>query len=403
MKKIAILVCLAMLISAFAMTASAAKPVSSNIDFTTMESTVAGGDETKAVMEGMGLIIPEGSNWEIVDHFYKLAMPKDGYAPAYYIQTLEAGEGKVLAEDATLELAHALAALTEGGEAYDVGWITVSVSVDGENYEEVWANEAGQGKEYTAEVFAIPQIKLTGTAGAAKIWVKIGAERHAGPGAGSIGWSKISGVATVAGTTSVLADFRALTPTDAGDASHAAMAALGITVPEGSVWQVQNCIQNLITPKDGYAPAAYIQTLDLGDKVLAEDAVLELGYYMAQLGDPSWMVIDWSTDGENWTDEGWVDETGKGGDWEAAEQHDVAIDLEGTAGASKVYVRVTIERHSGPIGGSILYSSISGVPTADTGSGDEGGSDETGDMIGVVVALLAVSGLGITVLKKKEN
>ena len=35
------------------------------------------------------------------------------------------------------------------------------------------------------------------------------------------------------------------------------------------------------------------------------------------------------------------------------------------------------------------------------GSGDEGGSDETGDMIGVVIALLAVSGMGITVLKKK--
>ena len=29
-------------------------------------------------------------------------------------------------------------------------------------------------------------------------------------------------------------------------------------------------------------------------------------------------------------------------------------------------------------------------------------SDETGDMIGVVVAMLAVSGMGITVLKKKE-
>ena len=35
--------------------------------------------------------------------------------------------------------------------------------------------------------------------------------------------------------------------------------------------------------------------------------------------------------------------------------------------------------------------------------GNEGGSDETGDMIGIVVALLAVSGMGITVLKKKEN
>jgi hypothetical protein len=29
--------------------------------------------------------------------------------------------------------------------------------------------------------------------------------------------------------------------------------------------------------------------------------------------------------------------------------------------------------------------------------------DDTGDMIGVVVALLAVSGMGITVLKRREN
>jgi len=208
-------------------------------------------------------------------------------------------------------------------------------------------------------------------------------------------------VSAVEAVTSTV-DFRTLTPADAGDASKAAIEALGITVPEGSNWHVQNCIQNLITPKDGYAPTSYIQTLDLGGKALAEDAILNLGYYMAALGDPSWMVIDWSVDGENWTDEGWVDETGAGGDWEAAEQHDVAIPLTGTAGASKVYVRVTIERHSGPIGGSILYSIISGNPAA-------GGSEpieppaETGDAIGLVVALMAVSGTALIVLKKKEN
>ena len=32
----------------------------------------------------------------------------------------------------------------------------------------------------------------------------------------------------------------------------------------------------------------------------------------------------------------------------------------------------------------------------------EENNDNTGDMIGVVIALLAVSGIGITVLKKKE-
>ena len=85
--------------------------------------------------------------------------------------------------------------------------------------------------------------------------------------------------------------------------------------------------------------------------------------------------------------------------YDASAFADEKITLTGTAGASKIWVQVELERHAGETSGLIKTSILSGLTTAASG----GGSDETGDMIGVVVALLAVSGLGITVLKKKEN
>jgi hypothetical protein len=42
------------------------------------------------------------------------------------------------------------------------------------------------------------------------------------------------------------------------------------------------------------------------------------------------------------------------------------------------------------------------IALSDTAAKAPSGSDKTGDMIGVVIALLAVSGTAITVLKKKE-
>lgn len=189
--------------------------VSSNCDFTTLTPT-AGGAESNAVLESMGIIVPEGSNWQIVDHFSVCIIPKDGYQKTYYIQTLDAGEGKVLAEDATLDLSYALAAKDKNvdtGEIfdYDVGWIVVYASTDGENYEEVWVNEDGQGAMYENSAFADEQIALTGTAGASKVWVKVELERHAGETSGLIKTSTLSGM-----TKSASSD----TPVDPADPSN---------------------------------------------------------------------------------------------------------------------------------------------------------------------------------------
>ena len=417
MKKLAILVCLAMLIGMLAMNVSAAETVNSNVNFTELAEVSAGGDATKAVMEGMGLTIPEGSSWEITDHFYKLAMPAGGYADTYYIQTLEAGEGKVLTSDATLELAYALAALNGDGQAYEVGWVNVSVSTDGENYTEVWANEEGQGKEYTADVFAIPQITLTGTKGAAKIWVKIGVNRHGGPGTGAIGWSKISSSVEAPlpeGAVQSAVDMRNTDKIPAGsggelsgDAAKAELERLGYIVPEDSnPWKLNDCYHIFATPQDGYQTCSLIQVLEAGEgKTFAENVSLTAGYWLAAVGDPSWFWIEVSTDGENWT-EVYVDETGRGTEWQADAYTEGTIPLEGTAGASKVWVKFYVERHSGQTSGGLTFSTLTAM-TTEAGTGDDvpsGGDEapETLDLIGVAVVLLAASGMGITVLKKKN-
>lgn len=415
MKKLAILVCLAMLICMLAVNVSAAEAVNSNVNFTELAATSAGGDATKAVMEGMGLTIPEGSSWEITDHFYKLAMPAGGYADTYYIQTLEAGEGKVLAADATLELAHAMAALNGDGQAYELGWVNVSVSTDGTTYTEVWANEQGQGKEFTADVFAIPQITLTGTKGAAKIWVKVGVNRHGGPGTGAIGWSKISASVETPLPANAVQSVIDTRNTDkivagsggelTGDAAKAELERLGFTVPaDSNAWKLKDCFHIFATPHDGYQTCSLIQTLEAGEgKVFSENISLTAGYWLAAVSDPSWFWVEVSTDGENWT-EAYVDETGRGAEWQDSAYAEGTITLDGTAGASKVYVKFCVERHSGETAGGLTFSKLVGLTKAGTpstpGTGD--GAPETADMIGIVVALLAISGTGITVLKKRN-
>ena len=184
-------------------------------------------------------------------------------------------------------------------------------------------------------------------------------------------------------------------------AAKAALEGLGLVVPEGSSWKIQDCWHIFATPAGGFAPTSLIQVLEAPEgKTFVSDVTLTAGYWLSPPSDPTWdngwFYIEYSTDGENWT-EFYVDEGAHGAEWTAEAFVEGTLPIEGTAGASKVYVRYNVERHGGPTAGGLTYSTLSANVKSVSGS------DETGDMIGVVVALLAVSGLGITVLKKKEN
>lgn len=169
--------------------------VINSVDFSTITAIAPGSgaslnaEATKTEMQALGLTIPaDSAAWMLTDCFTFMITPVDGYADCSYIQTLDAGNGKVLEADAVLDLSYALAVVG------DPGWIFVEVSTDGETYEEVWANEDGQGAEWDASAFATDKITLTGTAGASKIWVKVTANRHGGYTAGAVTKSVVTGL-----------------------------------------------------------------------------------------------------------------------------------------------------------------------------------------------------------------
>ena len=417
MKKIAILVCLAMLISLFAMTASAATvTVESSFDFrnltefTGVQEGAADPAAAKAALEGLGLVVPEGSSWKIQDCWHIFATPAGGFAPTSLIQVLEAPEGKTFVSDVTLTAGYWLSPPSD--PTWDNGWFYIEYSTDGENWTEFYVDEGTHGSEWDISAFVEGTLPITGTAGASKVYVRYNVERHGGPTAGGLTHGSLKGVvegdALPDNAVENAVDFRNLTQfagVQEGSAdpaaAKAALEGLGLIIPEGSSWKLQDCFHIFATPAGGFAPTSLIQVLEAGEgKVFDGDVSVSAGYWLSPPSDPTWengwFYIEYSTDGENWT-EFYVDEGAHGAEWTAEAFVEGTLPIEGTAGASKVYVRYNVERHGGPTAGGLTYSTLSANVKSVSGS------DETGDMIGVVVALLAVSGLGITVLKKKEN
>ena len=186
MKKIAILVCLTLLVSLFAVNVGAyGETVTSTVDFRTLTPADAG-DASKASMESLGVTIPEDSGaWWLQDCYHVFATPQDGYKTCSFIQTLEAGEGKVFAADVTLTAGYWLAAVG------DPSWFWVEISTDGVNWTEAYADETGRGNEWEASAYAEGTLPLAGTAGASKIYVKFNVERHSGQTAGGITFSTL--------------------------------------------------------------------------------------------------------------------------------------------------------------------------------------------------------------------
>ena len=189
-------------------------------------------------------------------------------------------------------------------------------------------------------------------------------------------------------------------------AAKAAIEALGLIVPEGSSWKLQDCFHIFATPAGGFAPTSLIQVLEAGEgKVFDGNVSLSAGYWLSPPSDPSWapgwFYIEYSLDGENWI-EFYVDEAGHGAEWTADAFVSGTLPIEGTDGASKVYVRYNIERHGGPTAGGLTFSNLNANVKA-SGSAPSEPTPPTGDAIGLVVALMAVSGTALIVLKKKEN
>lgn len=411
---LAMLMCLAMLVTLLAVNVSAAGNVSHEVNFIGMDLAAAG-DATKAAMEAQGLTVPEDSGaWEIVDHFAHVLTPKDGHSKCSYIQTLEAPEGEVFNGDANLFIYYALAAknLDTGEPLEKVGELVVYVSDNGQDWTECWANREGQGKMYDSTAIAQNNVALTGTNGKSKVYVKVELTRYDGVTAGMIGTSRLS--ASTKGTNEVVTSIDARNATGLiggwlhGDAAVAEIERLGFTVEGENPWSFNDCYHVFLTPKDGFQQCHLIQTIEAGKgKVFAKDVYAAVGYWLAMGGakndecETPEFVIEVSTDGETWTNV-LTDDEGRAPEYDQAAFVEDKITLTGTAGASKVYVRYSVTRYGGPTAGGLTYSTLAGDVKADpNASKPDPENPKSGDTISVVLAMAMVCAAGAVITTKK--
>ena len=397
----------------------------SNLDFTKMPRM----DENVSKADVAAYIINAGAvaaeNLMVAGNNENIANPGGYQGEGYFVQKVAAPAGETI-QSAKLDLGYWV--LTSDPQ----GYVKLSVSANGTDWTEVATDN--QGAAARKEI----SLDLPFTPGQTELYVKLTMQHwNTYEGAG-VAYSKLSITAGGApadpaptdpalpeGTVQNVADFRTLSQfagagmpdesneaacADAFAAAKAAMESLGLTIPDGSgPWVLQDCFHIFATPIHGYNECSLMQTLEAGEgKVFAEDVSLTAGYWLAKVNDPSWFWIEYSTDGEHW-EEAYADEEGRGAEWDASAYAEGTISLPNTKGAEKVYVKFFVVRHSGQTSGGLTFSKLTAM-TADAGSvtppateGEGTESPKTGDAIGVVVAMLAVSGLAITALKKKEN
>lgn len=406
---LAMLICLVMLVSLLAMSASAVGSASSQVNFTDKAVTAAG-SATHTLMGEMGLTVPADSgNWEVVDHFYHLLVPADGFSTCSYVQTLEAPNGEIFAEDVTLDISYGLASKDKNGNPLaQVGALVVYTSADGENWTESWANREGKGRMEDSTAFYINQIvSLENTAGMSKLYVKYELVRYDGYTAGCIGITNLSANTRGANEVVSVIDARnaqgvpggsALT----GDAAKAEIERLGFTIEGEYAWMLNDCYHIFVTPKEGFQQCYLIQTLEAGKgKVFETDVSLTAGYWLSTGGAKNEectvpeFIVEVSTDGETWTGV-YSDNTGHAPEYDLGGFVEGTISLPETAGASKVYVRYSVIRYGGPTAGGLTHSTLVGnVKDAPEGN------PKTGDAIAVVLALAFVSAAGAVITTKK--
>lgn len=415
---LAMVMCIAMLASLLAVNVSAVGSAASEANFLGCAPTDAG-EATHSVMAGLGVTVPaESGKWQIVDHFYKILVPADGYSTCYYIQTIEAPNGEVFSEDVVLDMSYALANrdkngndLVEADGSSRVGHLIIYTSADGQNWTESWANREGKGKVEDGSAIATANTPLAGTAGLSKLYVKVELIRKDGYLAGAIGHTKLT--ANTQGTNEVVSiidarNAQGVSGTMVGDAAHAEIERLGFEIAEGD-WNITDCYWLQFSPKDGYTgevEESLIHTMEAGKgKAFDGDVSLAVGYFLAKLEDTNEagekitceFIVQVSTDGKNWT-EAYKDTEGRTPNGFSSENYtEKTITLPGTDGASKVYVKYTIERLGDTTAGSLTYSSLVGQ----TKDAPKGSSPATGDAISMIVALGVICAAGVVLTTKK--
>ncbi|MBQ2939146.1 MAG: hypothetical protein IJE00_02145 [Clostridia bacterium] len=350
--------------------------ITNELDFTTLTKA---SDATDAIL-GLGAIAANGLCIE--DCYYPFAAPQGGYAPAYYIQTLSAGTDKVFAEAPVFTINYRMSTTDP------LSKIKIEASIDGETYYEFATISEGLGDSYTLDCLGTKTIVLEGAEGASVVYVKVTAERFGGHDAAGIDSSVIDAKvpADVAGDDDEDEDQGEDIPTtfitetldfsklgkNLGDASASVIAA-GAVDAKGVC--VEDCYSKFLAPKDGFAPAYYIQKLSAGEgKTFVSAPTFTINYRMAGSSPLSTIKIEASIDGETYYEFATISED-LGASFTLDCKGSKIITLDGAEGASEVYVKVTMERFgsydSAGVESSTIRAEIPGEPDDDKQDEDD--------------------------------
>ena len=285
---------------------------------------------------------------------YKFAGGRGYAGEVYYVQKLEAGEGKEFAANAVLNLTYRIA------NADPLGYVRVQSSVDGINYNTCTEfNEATGDDAYSNDIRKSATVELGGTAGAKAVWVKIVMQHWTAPAGAAVDCSTITAeikeaVPTVSGTI----NFAQMSVTGEDMAAVAgAIKTLGAEDASNLIAS-QNDVYKFVGGKGYAGEGYYVQKLEAGrGKVFAENAVLNLTYRITTADPLGYVTVESSVDGINYNVCTTFNEaTGAGYNNDA--RANATVELTGSADAEAVWVRIKMQHWSGPDGAAVDSSTI---------------------------------------------
>lgn len=422
---LALLVTVAMLVTLFASALAVSAEevtgiaeVTSTLDFSALTKNM---DVTAAcdAIKAAGAV--DASGLVLEDCYSVMATPANGGEIAYYVQKLDAGEGRVFLTAPVLDLTYWC--------AESKGAVLVEGSLDGVNYFQFYLEDQGFGTEWETSARATKHLALHGAEGYQTAYIKISMLRNSGPTAGAVVKSVVTAETVAAGTETVQSkvDFGSMAVTGDKAADAETMKQNGV-VESSNLWISQ--VYEVHADPGGYmGEGYYVQKLEAGEgKVFDGAPVLELNYWLAtNEAMQGYIKVEGSLDGETYYPFLELTE-GQGNAYKKVTEGDTTVVLNGAEGASVVYVRVSMQHWDAPTGACVSSSVISAAvkdapsepdptdPTepeqpTDPEQPTEPGEPvdppaETGDSVASVLAvMMAVSVIGGAVIlgKKKEN
>ncbi len=339
--------CIPMMLPANA--AASLEDVQSTLDFSKMDRQE---DTATAVQMIKDAGAADAVNLKVAGNHTPVANP-GGYAgEGYYIQKLDAGEGRVL-YSAVLDLTYWVA--TSASQ----GYLKVSVSTDNVNYTEIFAQTEGNGDPFEASTQQQRTIALEQAIGMRTVYVKVVMQHWDTWEGAAVKTSVLTGkTAQAADMVSSSLNFGAMTAQD--DTA----AAVQMIKDAGAVDAVNLKVAGNHTPvanPGGYqGEGYYIQKLDAGEGKAFTDVALDLTYWVATADSQGYLKVYASSDNSNYK-EIFAQTEGNGDPYKVTTRQSTCISVPVEADTQTVYVKVAVQHWSTWEGAAVKSSFLRGI------------------------------------------